>query len=53
MKIIYYEGLWRRIESGKIRSFATYSDALENESCWEENDSYCSETFDKIHLLPN
>lgn len=41
--IKFFDGLWRRVEGNKIRSFTTYADALANVHCWEENISYTSE----------
>jgi len=37
MTIRFIGGLWRRIDGTNIRSFATYQDAVNNKTSWEDS----------------
>jgi len=36
MAIRFIGGLWRRLDGNNIRSFATYQDAVNNKTSWED-----------------
>ena len=43
--IKFIGGLWRKIEDGRMKSYATYSDAYDGKvKCWEDSEGFTAET---------